>query len=146
MTRILKTATCPTVSDASNLTYEIGCNDKSEIHFRISGNTGGGMFGDEWVAWGLIQPATGRMAEMGRFRTFPPPLTRIRNPDYAVGRKPLDGAGACAVTKHRAPPLNVAGVCGSVAAIMLEFRVPPHMYPIETYPIVILEIDNIESI
>ena len=39
------------------MTYEIGCNDKSEIHFRISGNTGGGMFGDEWVAWGLIQPA-----------------------------------------------------------------------------------------
>ena len=53
--KILKTGNCPSLSGASTLTYEIGYD--SEIRFRITGNTGGGLFGKEWVAWSAIEPA-----------------------------------------------------------------------------------------
>jgi hypothetical protein len=46
--RILKSGTRPSISGASTLTYEIGYD--SEIRFRITGNTRGGLFGKEWVA------------------------------------------------------------------------------------------------
>ena len=47
--RILKTATCKTISAKSTLTYQIGSED-DEIHVRITKNTGGGFFSDEWVS------------------------------------------------------------------------------------------------
>jgi hypothetical protein len=49
--RVLKTATCKTLSGKSTLTYQIGCNPDSTIHLRISKNSGGGFFSDEWVAF-----------------------------------------------------------------------------------------------
>ena len=48
--RVLKTATCPSLSGKSRLTYEIGEGPASEICVRITKNTGGGMFGKGWVA------------------------------------------------------------------------------------------------
>jgi hypothetical protein len=53
--KILKEGTCPSLSGASTLSYHIGYD--TEIHFRISGNTGGGLFGKEWVSWAILQPA-----------------------------------------------------------------------------------------
>ena len=35
--RILKTATCPSLSGQSKLTYNIACNLDSQIQFRVSG-------------------------------------------------------------------------------------------------------------
>ena len=55
--RVLKTATCPSLSGKSKLTFQIGCMGKSEIHFRVSANTGHGFFSDEWVALADIQEA-----------------------------------------------------------------------------------------
>jgi hypothetical protein len=52
--RILKTGTCPSLSGASTLTYHVGYD--TALHFRIWGNTGGGLFGKEWV-WSRLQPA-----------------------------------------------------------------------------------------
>jgi hypothetical protein len=52
--RVLKTATCPSLSGKSTLTYELGCNAKSEIQFRISANSGKGFFNKEWVAQSSI--------------------------------------------------------------------------------------------
>jgi hypothetical protein len=49
--RILKTATCKTLSGKSTLTYQIGCSPDSNIHLRITKNDGGGFFSDEWVAF-----------------------------------------------------------------------------------------------
>jgi hypothetical protein len=49
--RVLKTATCKTLSGKSTLTYQIGCNSDAEIHLRITKNSGGGFFSDEWVAF-----------------------------------------------------------------------------------------------
>jgi len=47
--RILKTATCKTLSAKSTLTYQLGSED-DEIHVRITKNTGGGFFSDEWLS------------------------------------------------------------------------------------------------
>lgn len=47
--RILKTATCKTLSGKSTLTYQLG-SENDEIHVCITKNTGGGFFSDEWVS------------------------------------------------------------------------------------------------
>ena len=47
--RVLKTATCKTLSGKSTLTYQIGCTPESTIHMRINKNSGGGYFSDEWI-------------------------------------------------------------------------------------------------
>ena len=48
--KILKTATCPTLSGKSTLTYQIGLSPESIVHLRISKNSGGGFFSDEWIS------------------------------------------------------------------------------------------------
>ena len=53
--RVLKTATCKTLSGKSTLTYQIGTLPDSTIHVRITKNTGAGFFNDEWVAVKDIQ-------------------------------------------------------------------------------------------
>ena len=58
--RILKTATCKTLSGKSTLTYQIGCTPDSVIHLRISKNDGGGFFSNEWIAFADIQRALER--------------------------------------------------------------------------------------
>jgi len=52
--RILKTASCKTISAKSTLTYQIGTED-DELHVRITKNTGGGFFSDEWISMNDIQ-------------------------------------------------------------------------------------------
>jgi len=48
--KVLKTATCKTLSGKSTLAYQIGCEPDSSIHLRITKNSGGGFFSDEWIA------------------------------------------------------------------------------------------------
>ncbi len=48
--KVLKTATCKTLSGKSTLTYQIGCTPDSVVHLRIAKNTGGGFFSDEWIS------------------------------------------------------------------------------------------------
>ena len=55
--RVLKTTTCKTLSGKSTLTYQIGCTPNSVIHLRISKNSGGGFFSDEWIAYDAVQAA-----------------------------------------------------------------------------------------
>jgi hypothetical protein len=55
--RVLKTATCPTLSGKSNLTYQIGATPDSVVHLRIAENSGGGFFSDEWIAFEAVQEA-----------------------------------------------------------------------------------------
>lgn len=58
--RVLKIATCPSLSGKSTLTYHVGCNGKSDIHFRIYANSGGGFHSNEWIAAKDIQRALGK--------------------------------------------------------------------------------------
>jgi len=48
--KALKSATCSTLSGKSTLTYQIGLSPESIVHLRISKNSGGGFFSDEWIA------------------------------------------------------------------------------------------------
>lgn len=48
--RILRIATCPTLSGRSELTYHVGCNESGAIHFRLWGNTAAGMFSNTWFS------------------------------------------------------------------------------------------------
>lgn len=47
--KVIKTGTCGTLSGKSKLTYQVSTAEESGIHVRISKNTGGGFFSNEWV-------------------------------------------------------------------------------------------------
>ncbi len=47
--RVLKIATCPTNSGRATLAYQIGFNPEHGIYFRVTANTGGGLFSPEWA-------------------------------------------------------------------------------------------------
>ncbi|MEN8132221.1 MAG: hypothetical protein ABFS45_18995 [Pseudomonadota bacterium] len=55
--RILKKATCKTLSGKSTLTYHVGASPDDETHVRIHANDGGGMFSREWISFEAIQAA-----------------------------------------------------------------------------------------
>jgi hypothetical protein len=46
---IMKTGSCPSLSGKSTLTYQIGCNEKNELHLSLTGNTGKGVFNKDWI-------------------------------------------------------------------------------------------------
>lgn len=56
----LRTATCPTLSGKSTLTYELGTDSSKGLHFRVKANDGGGFFSSEWIAWSHIETAIGK--------------------------------------------------------------------------------------
>ena len=47
--RILKNASCPTLSNNGTLSYHIGINANDELLIRIASNSGSGYFSSEWV-------------------------------------------------------------------------------------------------
>jgi hypothetical protein len=49
--RILKRASCPSLSGKSELAYSLACDAASEIMIRIDGNSGGGYFNREWISF-----------------------------------------------------------------------------------------------
>ncbi len=51
---ILIRGTCKTVTSKSNLSYQVGRNDKADIFIRIYSNTNSGAFSDEWIALKVI--------------------------------------------------------------------------------------------
>lgn len=55
--RILKIASCVTLSGKSKLTYHIGYRGGADVQFRIYANNGGGFYSNEWVATKAIQQA-----------------------------------------------------------------------------------------
>jgi len=69
--RILKIATCPTLSESSTLTYHVGCNAKSDIYFRIFANSGNGYFNVEWVSMESIGKVLGDASKITSFSLQP---------------------------------------------------------------------------
>lgn len=53
--RILKIATCSTLSGRSELTYHIGCTPNGDIQIRVVQNSGNGQFNADWVPLSLIK-------------------------------------------------------------------------------------------
>ena len=59
---------CSSRSGKSKLTYLIGADDDSEIHFRIHGNTGNGFFNNDWIPVKTILELLGK--SVGAFTSF----------------------------------------------------------------------------
>ncbi|MGJ0484805.1 MAG: hypothetical protein ACR65R_09755 [Methylomicrobium sp.] len=55
--RILKIASCPSITKKSTLTYQIGCTPEGAIHLRVYANSAAGFFSQEWVPWQAIDEA-----------------------------------------------------------------------------------------
>jgi hypothetical protein len=53
----IKKSTCKTLQGTATLTYHIGLDDTSAIHWKIAASTGNGMFSSEYVAFTDIQKA-----------------------------------------------------------------------------------------
>ncbi len=52
--KVIKTASCPSLSGSSTITYEIGSRGDSQ-YIRLSGNSGGGLFCRDWISIADIQ-------------------------------------------------------------------------------------------
>ena len=55
--RILKRATCSSLSGKSKLAYEVGVSDKKELQVRLISNSGGGCFNQTWVRLPAVEAA-----------------------------------------------------------------------------------------
>jgi len=55
--RVLKTATCPSLSGKSKLTYQVGHDDKAGIQFRVTENSAAGAFNQDWFPLKAIEAA-----------------------------------------------------------------------------------------
>ena len=64
----IKTGNCSSRSGKSKLTYLIGADSDSEIHFRINGNTGNGFFNNDWIPLKTILELLGKSG--GAFTSF----------------------------------------------------------------------------
>ena len=89
--RILKEATCPTLSGKGELTYHIGCNAESDIHFTVTSNSGGGFFSVERVSLEAIQAALVQA---------PHPLTSYALRNLYKGKSANNPAFLMAALKH----------------------------------------------
>ena len=72
--RIVKIASCPSLSGKSTLKYNVGCTPDSKIYFRVFENSGGGFFSQEWISLGAIQKALDKASsdkELTSFLLYP---------------------------------------------------------------------------
>ena len=53
--RVLKVASCPSISGRSTLTYHLGVSPDSDVKLRVFANSGGGFFCREWISLKAIQ-------------------------------------------------------------------------------------------
>lgn len=89
--RILKVATCPTLSGKGELTYHIGSNTEADICFLVTANSGGGFFSIEWVSLKAIQATLEQAAQ---------PLTSYALRHLFKGKSANNPAFLMAALKH----------------------------------------------
>ncbi len=53
----IKKSTCNSLEGKATLTYRVGTDNTSALHWQIYSNTGGGFFSDEWVPFKVIHKA-----------------------------------------------------------------------------------------
>jgi len=59
----IRKATTKSLEGKATLTYRLGLDETSALHWQIHANTGGGFFSDEWVAFPAIQKALSEWPE-----------------------------------------------------------------------------------
>lgn len=69
--RTIKTATCPSLSGKSSLTYKIGGDAEGQVYLRVEANSAGGYFKPEWVSLAAIQKATESATYISAFHLRP---------------------------------------------------------------------------
>jgi len=52
--RVLKSATCLSLSGKSTLGFDWGCDKNSQIHLRLTSNSGAGLFNKDWMPLGSL--------------------------------------------------------------------------------------------
>lgn len=98
--RILKVASCLNSSGKATLTYHIGCTTDKDIQFRVTANTGGGLFSPEWISLSAIQPA---------FEQAPFPLTSFPLINLYQGKSTNTPAFLMAALKSEGLVRNLEG-------------------------------------
>lgn len=53
--RVVRDATCPSLSGRSTLSYEVGAGPNAETYLRLTKNTGNGYFNTDWVSWESVR-------------------------------------------------------------------------------------------
>lgn len=104
--RILKKGTCPALSGKSTLTYHLGCDAKKAVHVRITENSGGGFFSQEWVALQDIQQALRGDSPVSAIRLMP--LFRgqsVNTPGFLIAVLTAEKSCADALRPTDGPPL-----------------------------------------
>ena len=67
--RVIKTASCPSSSGRSRLTYQLGVDAAFSLHIKLHSNSGQGYFNAEWLA---IQKILDRLSQCpGHFSSLP---------------------------------------------------------------------------
>jgi hypothetical protein len=89
--KILKIGQCKTLTNKGDLSYQIGCNDQSEILMRITSNSGGGWFSADWVSLPSI---------MSAIQKAPRPLTSYALQSLFKGKSVNTAAFLFAVLKQ----------------------------------------------
>ena len=88
--RVLKVATCPSLSGASQLSYQVGCDAESAIYFQVTKNSGGGQHNIEWVS----------MEKIGRALSESTAITSFSLHSIFKGKSLNNGGFLLAVLKH----------------------------------------------
>ena len=68
--RVLKIATCPSLSGKSQLTYHLGCTPDAEVLLRIYANTAAGAFNADWVSVSGMQQALAKAPLPGKLTSY----------------------------------------------------------------------------
>ena len=68
--RLLKVATCASLTGKSKLIYHVGCTSESDILFQVVSNSGAGFFSEEWISLKAIKDAFAKSADKGAITSF----------------------------------------------------------------------------
>jgi hypothetical protein len=114
--RIIKEATCPTLSGKETLTYQIGSNAESEVYLMVTSNTGGGFFSIEWVSLKAAQALLEQASQ---------PLTSYALRNLFKGKSANNPAFLMAALKHEGlvmahPDKQRCYVCAEAATFIAE--------------------------
>ena len=78
--RVLKIATCKSLSGSSDLTYHLGCDAQDNLHIRLWSNSAGGLHSKHWFSLaGILAKLTDDRSEVTPINSEPASPNHARN-------------------------------------------------------------------
>ncbi len=77
--RIVRVASCPSLSGRSRLTYHVGCDESGAIHFRLWKNSAAGMFSSTWTPMKTLSELLGKSSKITSASLLPEFAMTSRN-------------------------------------------------------------------